>query len=135
MLAGVTTLAVAGAFGMSRSELRASSGTIEVSGRAARTLRYGQLGSIELRVRNRSERLLDTVRVALDTALAARFTGVAATPPMDRPYVVSLAALAPGETRLVVIELDTERYGLHTGSLTITARDTLTIPLSIRILP
>lgn len=130
-------LALAGALGESwRAEL-ASSGSLAAAIRYPSRFRYKQLNQIEVQLRNLGTGMLDTVWVSLDTALTSRFSTVRSIPPFDRPFRIPLTQLEPASTRLVLVEIQAERYGSHTGTLTVTGGgpDTLRIPLRILVFP
>jgi hypothetical protein len=147
LLAVVPSLAIAGFFGA-----RPTTETVENAGLALSVtypdrLRYLQFDDIQVRVVNTSDAPLDTLHVALDSALANRFLEVSATPPFERPYELTLTDLAPGETRFAVIALRANEYGRHEGELTLrgggsSASPTphasvaaLVVPLAIRVFP
>jgi hypothetical protein len=135
ILSTLPILAIAGTFGETWSEATLSSSRLEVTVRVPTRYRYKQLNQIEVQVRNRTDVALDTVRVALDTAFTARFSTVRSIPAFARPFEAELVRLEPGETRLVLMELQAERYGRHRGTLTVAATDTLRMPLSVTIFP
>ena len=135
LLALLPVLALAGVFGVSWTDADASSESLAVDVRYSNRYRYKQLNRIEVRVRNIDVARLDTVTVALDTALAARFSTVRSVPPFVGTYRTELTGLEPGEERLVVIELQAERYGRHEGLLEVIGPDTVALPLSIFIFP
>lgn len=135
LLAMLPLLALAGVFGETWAETSVSSSDLAVTVRYPSSYRYKQLNSIEVRVRNTSPAVLDTARVAVDTAFANGFSSVRAIPALIRAYETEVLNLRPNESRLVVIELQGERYGRHAGLLRVIASDTLQVPLSITIFP
>ena len=99
-------------------------------------MRDTQLDRIEVRVRNLSATDLGTVRIALDTGFARRFSEVRGIPDLDRPFELAVAGPPANGTASAVIELRAERRGRHTGSLTIAAgADTLRVPLRVLVYP
>lgn len=135
LLAIVPILALAGAFGESWRVEEATSASLDATVHYPSRYRYKQLNSIEVWVTNRGAAAVDTLTVALDSALANRFSTVRAIPSFREPWEVELTDVLPGETRLVVIELQGERYGRHVGDLELMGLDTVAVPLSIRIFP
>lgn len=135
LIALLPILALAGAFGETWSTATGRSAALEVEVRYPTAYRYKQLNSLELRIRNTSAATLDTVTVSLDASLATAFSTVRATPAFVRAYETDLIDLRPDEVRLVVIELQAERYGRHEGVLRAAGPDTVRIPLSITIFP
>lgn len=135
-LTAVPVLAVLGVFGGSpaRSEMRGRG--IEASVEAPSRLRDTQLERIEVRVRNLSAANLDTVRIALDTGFASRFSEMRGIPEFERPFELALAGVPAGGTGTALIEFRAERRGRHTGNLTVAAgADTLRIPLRVIVYP
>lgn len=128
-------LAVAGVFGESFRTATASGPGARLEVTYPHRFRYKQLNSIEARVRNTSGARVDTLRLVLDSAFASRFSTVRAIPAFERPWEVALTDVAPGETRLVVVEIQGEHYGRHEGSFRLAGTDTVGVPLSVRIFP
>jgi len=130
-------LAVAGVFGESWNTTTAHGATIVVDVEFPTRYRYKMLNSITATITNRFPRTIDTVTVRLDTAYALRFSTVVFTPSAQDAYSVPLTALASGESRLVVIELQGERYGRHAGRLRVesTSGDTLAVRVHSLIFP
>lgn len=137
LIALVPVLALIGLFGERWSTSDIAGGAVAVQVEYPTRYHYKMLNSITATVTNRSARPIDTVVVRLDSAYALRFSTVVFTPAAERAYAVPLTDVAPGEARLVVIELQGERYGRHTGSLRFesTTGDTLAVPLRTVIFP
>lgn len=135
ILVVVPILAIAGVFGSRATTHRAASATLDVTARIPARFRYLQIVAMDVTVRNRSPAPLDTVRVALDTALATRFSMLSATPPFTDAFESVVTALAPGESRLVRIELRGARVGRHAGVLRVIGSDSVVVPVRILIFP
>jgi hypothetical protein len=90
---------------------------------------------MEVWVENVTRDVIDTVTVAIDTTYANRFFQIAAMPPFDDAYTVSLVRLAPGERRLANIEVQGERYGIHEGEVRIIAGDTARVRIRTIMFP
>jgi hypothetical protein len=137
VIALIPVLAVAGVFGERWSRATAHGASLEVGVEFPTRCRYRMLNSVTATVTNRSPRTIDTVTVRLDTAYALRFSTVVFTPAAQEAYSVPLTAIASGETRLVVIELQGERYGRHAGRLRFesTSGDSLSVRLHTLIFP
>jgi hypothetical protein len=133
----VPVLALAGVFGESWERAAAESPNVSAQVEFPSRFRYKMLNSITASVTNRSARPIDTIVVRLDSSYALRFSTVVFTPAAERAYVARLTDVPPGETRLIVIEIQGERYGRHTGRLHIesTNGDTLAIPIQTVIFP
>jgi len=122
-LALVPVLALFGVFGERSATITAATPSLGVRVTYPERFRYRQSERLEIAVTNRSTRVLDSVRVSLDTAYLARFEDVRVAPAPRTPYEVWLAPIAPGETRLVVVELTGKRYWRHAGSLGVAMGD------------
>ncbi len=117
LLAAIPVLTLFGVFGESRHSVRAASAALEMTVRYPSRFRYRQIQSLEVTVRNRSTRALDTVSVSLDTSYITRFSSVRIEPAPRDAYVVKLPNLQPDESRLVSAELWGEHYGSHGGRI------------------
>lgn len=129
-------LALGGTFGERWESVNAASGALEVSMRYPTVFRYKTINSFAVQVTNRGNTAVDTVTVALDTAYALRFSTVTAVPPFTGPFEVDLADLQPGQTKLVRIQIQGERYWRHAGELTTSGGpDTVRVPVSTLVFP
>ena len=135
ILAVLPIVAAVGLFGESFTTTRASAGALEVAVTYPDRLRYWQVNQIEVHVRNVSAAPLDSVHVSLDSAFALRFANLTSLPTFDESFRIAIPQLPPGRTRTVLIEMRADRYGRHSGTLTISAIDTLRVPLSVMIFP
>jgi hypothetical protein len=133
----IPALAIAGVFGESWDTAAARGPNVSVRMEFPSRYRYKMLNSLTLAIENTSERRIDTVTVRLDTAYVLRFSTVVITPAPEQVYVVPLTDVAPGEIRLVVVELQGERYGRHSGQVHVetTSGDTLALPVHTLIYP
>lgn len=122
-------LAILGAFGGTGAVVR-SQGAIEMRIVYPARARYDMVTSMAVSVRNRSVRSLDTVRVAFDSSYIARFSQVSFIPGADRAFVVSLTDMAPGEARLISVEMSGDSYGPFSGRVTAAAAgDSISAPV------
>lgn len=137
VILAVPVLALAGVFGESWDRVAADGPNVSARIEFPTRFRYKMLNSITASVTNRSARPIDTIVVRLDSSYALRFSTVVFTPAAERAYEAPLTDVPPGETRLMVIEIQGERYGRHTGRLHIesTNGDTLAIPIQTVIFP
>ncbi len=133
----VPALALAGVFGESWDTAAARGPNVSVRMEFPSRYRYKMLNSLTLAVENTSARTIDTVTVRLDTAYALRFSTVVITPAPEQAYVIPLTDVAPGEIRMVIVELQGERYGRHAGLVNVetTSGDTLALPVHTLIYP
>ena len=129
-------LAATGLLGERWATRTATAGPLDVSVQWPTSIRYKQLNDIQIHVRNRSAVTLDTIDIEVDTSYASRFSTVQAIPSFERAYALALTDVRSGSSALGIIELQAERYGRHTGMVTISAgRDTIRIPLHTTIFP
>lgn len=137
LLLAMPVLALAGVFGESWRVEHVRGANIAVQMRYPSRFRYKQLNQIEVQLRNHSASALDTVRVSLDTAFLTRFSTVRALPAFERPFELALSRVEPGASALVIVEIQAERYGTATGTLTVTSGggDTVRVPLHVRVFP
>lgn len=111
----IPVLALFGVFGHTRGAARAMTSALELDIQYSTRYRFKEIQPMYVRVRNRSDRTLDTVTVAFDTAYVARFSTVTFRPDISRSFEVELTDLRPGEVRLVAVELQGEMYWRHQG--------------------
>ena len=135
VLASMPVLAVAGTFGESREAHHGRSAGLDVVVRYPGRMRYKQQHQIEIQLRNVATRAYDTVWVTVDSALLARFSDVRAIPPFTRAFEVPVVHVAPGESRLVLLEVQAEQYGHHDGVITVAAGDTVRSAVAVRVFP
>ncbi|GAC1476776.1 MAG: hypothetical protein NVS1B4_18250 [Gemmatimonadaceae bacterium] len=136
VLFAVPVLALAGVFGERRAEARSGSAVLDLRVTYPERFRYRQIESLRVTVRNTSGHRLDTVTVAFDTSYMGRFASVHFNPAVRAPYSLPLVTLAPGEARLITVELSGNRYGRHTGRITAsTGPDSLVVPVTTIVFP
>ena len=136
LIALIPVAALAGVFGDRYSNTSGSIGPLHVTAEMPAVFRYKTLNAISLHIRNDGAATIDTVHVRLDTAYIARFSTVNAVPPFDGAYSLALAPLPAGESSLVTIEIQAERYGRHAGSILVRAgRDSARITFTTTVLP
>lgn len=133
----VPLLAVLGLFGEARETLDAHAAAISVEANHPTRSRHGLPGHLWLEVRNDSPGVIDTVTVELDPAYAAGFSKLEASPAFERPYLIRLVEVNPGESRRVRLEFEQERYGWRRGELRVRSSggDTARIRLRTFIFP
>jgi hypothetical protein len=132
----IPLLALFGVFGERSTRIEARSASLAVSVQYPVRFRYRQTEPLEIAVRNLSPRVTDTILVSLDTAYLTRFADVRITPEPTSAFMVQLIGVKPGEQRLVVAELQGERYGRHQGSLVISVpNDSIRVTLRTLVFP
>lgn len=136
LLAAIPVLAVLGVFGEKTGEARAETSELELRVRYPARLRYKTLHPLEVHVRNLSDRPLDRVTVRFADAYISQFSNVQFMPSVNKAFEVELRDVQPGEERLVSAELQAERYGRHSGTVTATTGPTsVTAPLQTFTFP
>jgi hypothetical protein len=128
-------LAMTGFFDETWRATEAAGAEFQLAVRYPDRFRYKQLKSMQVRVRNTSTARLDTVTIALDTALANGFSTVRAVPAFSRAYEAELTGIEPGESRLLILELQGETYGGHRGWIRASRADTVGLLVSITVFP
>lgn len=108
-------LAVAGAFGPATEVVEGQTSSVGWSAEYPSRLRFQNSERLNVRVQNRSQVTLAQVKLAFDPNYIHAFTTVAFDPAPSKSYEVELQNLAPGESRLVSVQLAAEQYGPHKG--------------------
>lgn len=121
----IPILALAGAFGESFTTVEAVSRDLRLTVDYPTRYRYKMLNSLTAEVENLTETDVPLLTVRFDRAYIDRFSTVVFTPAAARItatlYEVELQDVGAGETQVVTVELQGERYGLHTGDVTVGA--------------
>lgn len=100
--------------------------TVEAGGLAVRLdypprTRFGADAKLDIRVKNLSPSRLNAVTVTFETAYLEHFESVF-KPEVDRAYEVDLVDIAPGEERLVSVDLKAQTIGDVAGGVTVGAK-------------
>ena len=132
----IPLLALLGIFGERAATVNATSSSLAVSVRYPERFRYRQVLPLAVTVRNQSPRLIDTIRVSLDTAYITRFSSVRITPAPSTAFTVTLAGVRPGEQRLVSAELWGQDYGRLRGRIVVsTPNDSAVVNVRTLVFP
>jgi hypothetical protein len=132
----IPVLALFGVFGERTDTITTATRSLGVTVSYPARLRYRQTERLEIAVTNRTESAIDSVRVSLDTAYLARFIEVRVRPEPFASYDVRLADIAPGETRLVVVDMTGNRYWRHPASIGVAMGEELaTVHFSSQVFP
>jgi hypothetical protein len=136
LLVAVVVLALAGAFGESTSETRATAGSLDVRLTCPSRLRYRQSQLLRLDVRNVGGMRLDAIRVTLDAAYLSHFAAVQVRPPEQPPGMVLIPSLGPGGAASVAIDLAGDDYWRQRGTFEVTSgADTARLECSTFVFP
>lgn len=141
VIIGIPVLALLGLFGETRDTIEQSSDSLDVSITYPSTFRYKMIENVNITVENTSGQSLPTIRVLVDSAYIDQFSTVKFTPSVQTVtgdhYIVELQDIAPGEARVVTIEIQAENYGQHEGEVRLEGEgiDPVTLELSTTSLP
>lgn len=117
IVAIVPVLASFGLLGPKIDRVSAQSQALDLEVEYPAVLRQNDRRALTARVGNRSDQVLEHVDVAFGHRYLSAFTGVSFVPSAGNAYTVRLSSLRPGESRLVVVEFEAERYGRHRGRI------------------
>lgn len=125
LLAALPVADLYGVLGVREHEASASSATLGIEARYPDPARFRNERTLELRVTNPGNVTLEQVNVLVDDSYLAGFSRPRATPlPLrvtDTDLEFTIPALAPGQTRRILIDLQPEHYGRHSGRVVATA--------------
>ncbi len=131
-------LAAFGVFGQSFDSASATDAGLRLSAIYPSRLRYQQDSTLELTVSNTGAQSLDTLSVHLERSYIDRFSGVSFTPQVTlatgRAYVIELGVIAPGESRVIVLQLAGGQYGRHSGRIWVEQNGSRTAALNLTTL-
>jgi hypothetical protein len=132
----IVVLALLGVFGNTSGEATARGDALALRVEHPTRFRYKEIAPLRVWVTNGSGRTIDTVRVHFATAYVLAFSNASFTPSVTAPFVVELAEVRPGETRLVAGELQAERYGSHEGTVAaVSASDSVAVAVETLVFP
>jgi hypothetical protein len=136
LLALLPIIALTGRLGDSTARERAVLGELLLDLSYPSTMRYGNIGAVELHLHNAGERVLARISVEADTSYVTRFSRLRAVPPVERQHAIPVPPLEPGASGVVALELEAHRYGRHRGELRLIAgADTVLLRLSTFVFP
>lgn len=119
----IPVLALFGVFGEGITSARASQGPIEASIEYPSKMRYKTIDVVDLVITNTSQQTVAGTTVTVDRAYLDGFTSVSFTPDVKtitgEEYVVEVGEIPAGESRVVSIDIQAERYGGYDGDLSI----------------
>jgi hypothetical protein len=133
----VVGLALFGVFGDSVAETRVAGGGLELRVEYPSRFRYQQVSPIRVWLTNQADEPVDTAIVSFSRAYLLQFSNLTIVPSPERPFEVEVTDLAPGQTRLVLAEIQANHYGKHAGWVAATAgtSDTVRAELSTTVYP
>lgn len=133
----VVALAILGVFGESFDETAADGATLSMRVEYPSRFRYKQIDPVRVWVTNRTAQPIDTATVSFDRGYVLGFSNLSFIPSATRPFEVEVTDVKPGETRLVLVDLQAERYGRHAGEISATTggADTVRARVSTLVYP
>jgi hypothetical protein len=137
----IPILALLGVFGEKVAETEAASGDLQVRVEYPLRTHYRLQHEIEVAITNLSEQVLPALTIQFDTNLMRAFTDITFAEEPERitgdGYEVRIEDVAPGETRLVSVDVRAERYWAHDGAISVSGEgvDPVSIPLSVFVFP
>jgi hypothetical protein len=118
-------LALLGVFGESFTAVADSNDVLDMEVEYATRYRYKMRNALELSLENLSAQTIPTLTVRLDADYISQFSDIAFSPQLDEitdeDYIVHLQDVQPGEVRVVTVEMQGDRYGRHSGTMSATA--------------
>lgn len=131
----IPVLALFGLFGETVNSVDASSTPLEMRVEYPTRFRYKMIDSIRVSLFNKSDQPLATVQVGFDRAYIEGFSTVTFTPSVkhitDSFYFVEVNDLQPGETRIISVTIQAEKYGKHQGTITADPENSDALEVSI----
>lgn len=128
-------LALFGMFGETADTVSAASAQIELRVEYPTRFRYKLTHPITVSLHNISEQFFSTVQVGFEREYVEGFSMVTFTPTVkqitDTFYFVEINDLGPGETRIVSVSVQAEKFGHHTGRITVTPDNAGELQVSI----
>jgi hypothetical protein len=131
----VPVLALFSVFGETVSSTVAASPELELHVEYPTRFRYKMIDTVMVSFTNVSARTLSSVQVEFERAYVEKFSTVAFTPSVkhvtDAAYIVEVNELLPGETRIISVTIQAEKFGRHAGSITATYDNAERLQVSI----
>lgn len=133
----IPLLALAGVFGESWETTRAQSPDLSIHVEYPERFRYKQINKLVVSIENRGAETMDSVMVAFDPAYVLAFSGPLFIPSASQAFRVPLTQLEPGDTELILLKIQGEKYGRHSGDIRVwnTRGDSLAVTVSTFIFP
>lgn|SRR5688572_29232234 len=123
----VPVLALLGMFGETEDKVTTSNPQLEMQVDYPTRFRYKMLDSVIVSLSNTSAQPISAVEVGFERSYVEGFSTVTFTPAAheitDSAYFVEVADLQPGETRIISVDIQAEKYGRHQGAITATAEN------------
>lgn len=116
----IPILALATVFGTTQARATVSAGELEVEVTYPSKIRYKTIHPLEVTVTNSGTSEQD-VTLYFDTGYLNKFSNVTVFPEPEyvneQEYAIELDEVAPGEARIISLEVQAERYGSFSGTV------------------
>ncbi|HSL30461.1 MAG TPA: hypothetical protein VK900_14775 [Anaerolineales bacterium] len=120
----VPLLALLGIFGKTHHAVTASSPQLEMRVEYPTRFRYKMIDAVTVSLTNISAQPITALEASFDRTYIEGFSTVIFTPAIEQitetAYLIEVTDLQPGETRVVSVAIQAERYGMHQGAITVT---------------
>lgn len=120
----VPVLALLGMFGETYQEVIASSPQLQMRVEHPTRFRYKVIDTVTVSLTNISAQPITALEIGFDRTYIEGFSTVTFTPAIEQitetVYLLEVTDLQPGETRVVSVGIQAEKYGMHRGAITIT---------------
>jgi len=117
----VPILALFGVFGESVHSVSTSGQQLDTSVEYPTRFRYKMIDEVIVSLSNVSDQAIPSVLVNFNRRYIDGFSTVTFTPSIhsitDSDYIVEVIDLQPGETRVISVTLQAEKYGMHRGTI------------------
>ena len=127
LLALIPILALLGVFGETFTDTSAGSSSFQLDVHYPERYRYKMLNSLVVTIHNTSSQPFDEVLVSFDSDYIDKFSTVVFTPSVEKitseVHLIRLEDFEPGAVQIVNVELQGERYGLHSGFIRVEAEN------------
>lgn len=121
----IPILALFGLFGESVESVSTSNQQLDMSVEYPTRFRYKMIDEVTVSLSNVSEQAIPGVLVNFDRQYIEAFSTVTFTPSLksisNLDYIMEISDLQPGETRVVTLTIQAEKYGLHRGVISTAA--------------
>lgn len=117
LLAAIPAAAILGVFGPIQAEASAENDAVSLRVTFPKVMRHRTHQDLLVRVRNRTDQELAGVQISVDDRYLGAFNRVLFSQAATGAFAVTLEGIAPGETRLIAVELEADGYGLHRGEV------------------
>lgn len=117
LLGMIPLLALLGIFGESTELKTFSIKEMQVAINSPTLLRHGQNNSIEIGMKNTSDREINKVDIYFSPDYIEAFSEVEFLPELSEPYQVTIAGISPGEEKKVLVQIRANDFGRQIGNL------------------